>query len=138
MSLAGIGCIRFWGFSPAIDLLEEVAAAGGDVNESEGADPLRFLMVCPGDVRHVIKTLAGAQVRRVESGPNARAFEASVFEKEPEVLARHALLLAVALDFELPRRERAELLLELWANSLLREKTATYLAANARELSRLV
>jgi len=138
MSVAGVGVVRFWGFSEALDLLDEVTDAGGEVNESEVADPLRFLMVCPGDVRHVIKTLAGAHMRRTEGGKPARAFEACVYEKEPEVLARHALLLSVALDFELPRRERAELLLELWANSLLREKTATYLAAKARELSRLV
>ena len=64
-----------------------------------------------------------------------RAVEFAVYEREPEVLARHLLLLAIALDFELPRRERAEVLLEVWANALLREKTATYLAAKARELS---
>lgn len=64
--------------------------------------------------------------------------EASLLEKEPEVLARHALLLSIALDFELPRRERAELLLEVWANALLREKTAAYVAAKARQLSRVV
>ena len=138
MSLQGVGAIRFWGFSPAVDLLEEAAAAGCDASEADESGPQRFLMVSPGDARHVLKTLAGAHARRAEGGPNTREFEANIFEKEPEVLARHALLLAVALDFELPRRERAELLLELWANSLLREKTALYLATKARELSRMV
>ena len=86
MSLAGVGVIRFWGFSPALDLLEEVAAAGGDVKAAEEAEPLRFLIICPGDIRHVLKTLAGAHARRAENGPNTCAFEASVYEKEPEVL----------------------------------------------------
>ncbi|KAL1522898.1 hypothetical protein AB1Y20_000640 [Prymnesium parvum] len=138
MSVAGVGVIRFWGFSPAVDLLEDLAAIGCAVDSAADEDPLRLLMVCPGDVRHVLQTLAGASSRRVGSGADVRPFEACVFEKEPETLARHALLLAVALDFELPRRERAELLLELWANSLLREKTASYLATKARQLSRAV
>ena len=137
MSTAGCGTIRFWGFSPALDLLESASRAGVDVTGTDSTDPLRCLLVCPGDVRHVIKTVAAAHVRREEK-KTPRALEVSIYEREPEALARHVLLLAVAVDFELPRRERAELLLELWANARLREKTATYLATKARELARVV
>ena len=137
MTTLGCGNIRFWGFSPAVDLLESASEAGVDVAASDLSDPLRCLLVCPGDIRHVLKTLGAAHVRREERRV-PRALEVSVYEREPEVLARHALLLAVAVDFELPRRERAELLLELWANARLREKTAAYLAAKARELARVV
>ena len=52
--------------------------------------------------------------------------------------ARHLLLLAIALDFELPRRERAELLLEVWANAELREKTAMYVSVKAAALGRAI
>ena len=83
-------------------------------------------------MRHVLQALAAAR-----AAPTSVPLEFSIFEQAPEALARHLLLVAVALDFELPRRERAELLLELLANALLREKTAAYLAAKARALQRL-
>ena len=113
MALPGAGAIRFWGFSPAINLLDLL----DDAPPSADADARRVLLVSPGDVRHVLKTLAAARASPTTSLP----LEFSIFEQAPEALARHLLLVAVALDFELPRRERAELLLELLANALLRE-----------------
>ena len=50
-----------------------------------------------------------------------------VHEEEPEVLARHVLLLSVMLDGSLAATERMHALLELHGNVLLREKTADYL-----------
>ena len=129
MALPGAGAIRFWGFSPALNLLDLL----DDAPPSADADARRVLLVSPGDVRHVLKTLAAARAAATTTIP----LEFSIFEQAPEALARHLLLVAVALDFELPRRERAELLLELLANALLREKTAAYLAAKARALQRL-
>ena len=113
MSLDGAGGVRFWGFSPATDLTPEApTAAEGGTAETE---PLRALLIGASDVRHLLATLAGAARRAHDSGTAARPVEFAVYEREPEVLARHLLLLAIALDFELPRRERAELLLEVWA-----------------------
>ena len=134
-SLPGAGAHRFWGFSPALDLLAEAPEAPTDPDALR-----RFLLLSPGDPRHVLRTL-GALARLRGSGTeqgDAPTLEFSVYEQQPELLARHLLLLAVALDFEIPRRERAELLLELFANSLLREKTSSYLAARAAALRRLV
>ena len=121
MALPGAGAIRFWGFSPALNLLDLL----DDAPPSADADARRVLLVSPGDVRHVLKTLAG----RAAASTTTIPLEFSIFEQAPEALARHLLLVAVALDFELPRRERAELLLELPREALLREKTAAYLAA---------
>jgi hypothetical protein len=50
-----------------------------------------------------------------------------VYESEPEVLARHMLLLALLFDAALPVRTRAEMFLELHGNAVLRQKTADYL-----------
>lgn len=55
-----------------------------------------------------------------------------MWEEEPEGLARHLLLLAVLLDEALLPRERVELLLELHANALLRERAAAYLGGWVR------
>ena len=133
MSLNGAGGCRLWGFSPAMDL----AAEAPDANV-EPDTPLRILMICPSDARHVLKTAGAAARRAHETSTPAREMEFCVYEREPENLARHLLLLAIALDFELPRRERAELLLEVWANTLLREKTAAYIAARAAALTRAI
>jgi dynein assembly factor 3 len=132
MSLEGAGAVRFWGFSPAVDLIKE---APPDASASE---LLRILMIAPADVRHVLKTVAAEHERAASGGVPARQVEFAVFEKEPEVLARHMLLLAIAVDFELPRRERAEILLEVWANTMLRERTAAYVAARGEALSRVL
>lgn len=135
MSLEGAGGVRFWGFSPAVDLTAE-APPPADGAEGAEPEPLRALLVAVSDVRHLLATVAAAARRAHEGGTSARALEFAVYEREPEVLARHLLLLAIALDFELPRRERAEVLLEVWANAQLREKTATYVAVKAVEIGR--
>ena len=58
-ALQGAGPIRFWGFSPALDLTEESAVA--DPTDA----PLRVLLAAPGDVRHLLRTLASlAQTQR--------------------------------------------------------------------------
>ena len=138
--MAGVGPCRFWGFSAAADLFAEKPAnvSASDDDGDGGAQPLRALCIAPGDVRHVLQTLAMEARRAKESGKPARAAEFSVYEREPETLARHMLLLAIALDFELPRRERAEVLLEVWANTLVREKTAAYIASRAAVLERVL
>ena len=134
MSLKGAGAIRFWGFSPAVDLL----AHGGEAAEDgEDAQPLRALLLCPSDVRHLMQTLTAA-VLGPESKSGSRAVEFTVYEEAPEALARHLLLLAIALDMEVPRRERAELFLEVYANAMLREKTSSYVASRAQALRRLL
>ena len=59
-----------------------------------------------------------------------------VFDDTIECLARHLLLMTVALDGDLNIPERAQLVLELHGNALLRSKTRTYLADKAGELLR--
>ncbi len=83
---------------------------------------LTALQVCPYDARHTIATLS-----RISRHPAVSSLALYVYEEEPEVLARHMLLLHVLLDGSLTARERVETLLELHGNALLRNKTAEYL-----------
>lgn len=53
-----------------------------------------------------------------------------IYEAEPEVLARHMLLLAVLFDGRLTVRQRAEMFLELHGNVMLRQTTADYLGGS--------
>jgi dynein assembly factor 3 len=140
MSIEGAGAVRFWGFSEARDLLGDLTKAREA--QSDPDSPLRALLLCPGDVRHLLHTLASLartnSAQKDSSSAAAPPVEFAIYEREPEVLARHMLLLAIALDFELPRRERAELLLEVWANTQVREKTAAYIATKAAALGRAI
>lgn len=82
------------------------------------------LQVASYDPRHTLTTLCRAS-RHLDrhQGP----MQLYVHEEEPEVLARHVLLLSVMLDGSLAAAERMHALLELHGNVLLREKTADYL-----------
>jgi hypothetical protein len=51
-----------------------------------------------------------------------------VHERQPELLARHMLLLAVATDWELPPRQRAALWLEIFGNAKVQGRTAAYVS----------
>lgn len=51
-----------------------------------------------------------------------------VYEEGAELLARHVILQAVALDTTVPVRTRMEQLLEVHGNALLQDKTADYLS----------
>jgi len=61
---------------------------------------MNILLVCPGDVRHVLKTVA--QRFRHASPAAARRLHFFVFDRPAEALERHALLLSVAADWALP------------------------------------
>uniref|UniRef100_A0A7S2E2B1 Vps72/YL1 C-terminal domain-containing protein n=1 Tax=Haptolina brevifila TaxID=156173 RepID=A0A7S2E2B1_9EUKA len=143
MTQAGAGAIRFWGFSEPLDLFAESPPppppAPAVDGEPQAAPPLlRALMVAPGDVRHVLRSMAAEARRAHEEHRAPRAAEYAIYEREPEVLARHMLIISIALDFALPRRERAELLLEVWGNLQLREKTAAYVASRGVELKNML
>ena len=134
MSLRGAGAIRFWGFSPALDLTSHIDAR----KSAETEAPVRFLLICPSDVRHLLRSLASASAAAATTGGAPTALEFSVYESAPESLARQLLLLFIALDVILPRRERAEVFLEVLANTSVRERTAAYVASRAQALRRLL
>lgn len=95
MSLRGAGSVRFWGFTPPLDLAEAASAA------AEAGAPLRALLVGSGDSRHLVTTLAAARERPGMDGSSMPPpLELTVYEEAPEVLARQLLLLSIALDFE--------------------------------------
>jgi hypothetical protein len=114
--------------------------------------------ICPCDCRHTLATLAAAAVATsVDNSPSALRQPAAdegaaaalppllpeqqagsqrqqrvtlyVFEEEPELLARHMLLLYALLDGSRPPKERAEAFLELHGSALLRRRTADWLGA---------
>jgi len=116
-----LGQHALWGFSPARDLLDPPPAAGGGAT---------VLLASPGDVRHVLKTIAARRLR----GGAKETVTFLVHESSVELVARHLLLLRVAFDWELPLRQRAAVWLELFGNALVQERTETYVSRLAAEL----
>lgn len=80
------------------------------------------------DARHFLRTLCRAWRH---PGQPVRVLS---WDLDAAHVARHMLLLATALDFGLPRRERAQLLLELHGSCFLRERTAAYAEGRSKEL----
>ncbi|XP_008312875.1 dynein assembly factor 3, axonemal isoform X2 [Cynoglossus semilaevis] len=118
----GAGCISWWGFSPALDLLKT-----GPVTKRDGN--FNVLLIGCADQRHILKTISGLQ-----NGENLNIW---VIENSMEVVARQLLLLYVAL---MPKEifgfnEKTELYLEVFGNSEIRCQTAEMLRRAASQLS---
>ncbi|XP_018423768.1 PREDICTED: dynein assembly factor 3, axonemal [Nanorana parkeri] len=89
---------------------------------------LSILLVGCGDGRHLLKTVC--QARR---WPH-RKLHFFVIESDLELLARQMLFLTLALENskQMGLQEKCEMFLELFGNSLIRSKTATYLQEKCR------
>lgn len=119
-----LGIHQVYGFAPAYSLLEGACAAAAAETEPDEAAPLRVLVAGPSDGRHVLATLA--RRRRLPAHVRARPVEMHVWDKPLEALARTLLMLEMVHDFELPVRQRACVVLEVFGNAHLTERTARY------------
>ncbi|KAM9336464.1 dynein axonemal assembly factor 3 [Symphorus nematophorus] len=117
----GAGCITWWGFSPARDLL----STGPVRHEGE----INVLLVGSGDPRHMLKTIAGLQKEE-----NLHVW---VVENSMEVVARQLLLLYLALmpQESMGNNEKTEVFLEVFGNSEIRSQTEETLRCAASQLS---
>uniref|UniRef100_A0A3Q4AE81 Dynein axonemal assembly factor 3 n=1 Tax=Mola mola TaxID=94237 RepID=A0A3Q4AE81_MOLML len=117
----GVGCIAWWGFSPARDL----SSMGPVRPEGE----LNVLLVGSGDPRHILKTAAGLQ--------NDGSLHVWVIESSMEVVARQLLLLYLALmpQETMGDNEKTEVFLEVFGNSEIRSQTEETLRCAASQLS---
>lgn len=99
----------------------------------EGDEPINILLAGCSDIRHLVKTVS--RRRRQHSGKRLRFY---LHEKHHEVLARHLLFLQIVNNRAIPVRERMEIFLSLYGNTLVRERDSTYVAEIASEFVELV
>uniref|UniRef100_H3DCK0 Dynein axonemal assembly factor 3 n=1 Tax=Tetraodon nigroviridis TaxID=99883 RepID=H3DCK0_TETNG len=132
----GPGCITWWGFSPACDLMDmEKTFIPQTSGCCLGSGPGRLggeanvLLVGSADPRHFLKTLAGLQ--------DTESLHVWVVESSMEVAARQLLLLYLALMPQeiMGNNEKTEVFLELFGNSEIRSQTAEMLKCAASQLS---
>lgn len=91
-------------------------------------ETINILVVGGADIRHVIKTAAKGSCSL--TGQKLRFF---LHENHHEVLARHILCLQILNNTHLPIRERVEIFLSVFGNSLVRGRDAKYVAEIAAE-----
>lgn len=128
--MMSMGTVNMWGFSPAFDVCSglpewdkdksqsSTATAGSSVEYNEekmSAEPINVLLAGPGDVRHVLATIA--RRRRWEPALKHRPVHIYLFEKAIETLSRDLLLIQVTLDMDLPLRQRCNMFLEIFGNA---------------------
>ncbi|KAF4087554.1 hypothetical protein AMELA_G00071920 [Ameiurus melas] len=123
-TLEGAGCVTWWGFGPARDLLE----AGVPRPQGE----LNVLLVGSSDPRHILKTISGLK--------DTESLHVWVTENSMEVVARQLLLLYVALSSpeSMGMQEKTEVFLELFGNSEIRSQTDDKLKDVAARLARSI
>jgi len=138
-----IGFTQFWGNSPGFDLRGEdynavktTVSATGSGEEGE-KKRLNILTTFAADIRHVLKTAAGSFV---EGGEEEEQPEIHFYmhESQAETIARHVFFLKVINDETMGVRERAELFLSVYGNSLVRERDAQYLHESVKLLEEVV
>jgi dynein assembly factor 3 len=128
----GFGNINWWGFSPSIDLLELYNEKDTSDNNQE---ELKVLLVCAGDQRHILRTIASQASRKKK-----RKIHFFVYEKMLELYARDLLLLNIALEHPSKRgvQEKTELFLEIFGNLLVRDYSAKYIQEKANEFIKFI
>ena len=149
----GMGVSSMWGVTPAFDCIDVYNKANGISTTSDSnatltkgqkkkikekkkknatEEPLNVLLAQPGDMRHVIKTLA--QRRRHPKRP----VHFYISEQTVECFARHLILFRILADWELPIRYRTNVFLEVYGNATVQRRTEQYITTISKELEKLL
>lgn len=124
----------------ASDNGDDGVVVSGEVCEEEpeplplpdGDGVVNVLIAGGADIRHVVKTVS----RR---GRRARCrLRFFLHESHHESLARHVLFLQIVNNTALPMRERMEVFLSLYGNTLVRERDSAFVGEIAKEFVELV
>ena len=149
----GMGVSSMWGVTPPFDCIDVYNKANGISTTSDSnatltkgqkkkikekkkknatEEPLNVLLAQPGDMRHVIKTLA--QRRRHPKRP----VHFYISEQTVECFARHLILFRILADWELPIRYRTNVFLEVYGNATVQRRTEQYITTISKELEKLL
>ena len=126
-----IGHHGYWGNSSGFNFLDLLPFI--DNNDDNNEEPLNILLVSPGDIRHIMYTIARRRRNNTNTNTN-RSINFYILEQPLEILAREMILLQILFDFELPIRQRSNTFLEVYGNSLLQERTYKYISNIALQL----
>ena len=137
-----IGHAGYWGYSATFDVLEALLGHNGCCGDSHAypggstSEPIRVLLVHPGDIRHVMTTISK---RKRHHGSRSRLeplrpIHFYLLENPVQVMSRNLLLLEVLYDFEVPIRQRAAVFLEIFGNARVQDRTCRYVEQLGNDL----
>ncbi|CAK0876025.1 unnamed protein product, partial [Prorocentrum cordatum] len=98
----------------------------------DGDGVVNVLIAGGADIRHVVKTVSR---RGRRASGRLRFF---LHESHHESLARHVLFLQIVNNTALPIRERMEVFLSLYGNTLVRERDSAFVGEIAKEFIELI
>lgn len=130
--MESLGTIMHWGHTPSINCFDDT---GLDLNKDD--KELNILMSeNGGDGRHLFKSLADEvmTLKRTREKPINIYFH----ERSKENIARVLLFITLFCETGISKRERMEMYLDLYGNTLIRDKTAAYLEEITPELIQLI
>ena len=124
------GNVTWWGFSPALHLLQELSK---HEVEYKTKNEINVLLVGVGDGRHILKTMS--KLKGCSQKVNFY-----VTENNLEAIARQILFITLLFEpsSEMSIQEKSELFLELFGNSLIRTQTDVYLRKRCNDFIELV
>ncbi|XP_074660251.1 dynein axonemal assembly factor 3-like [Tubulanus polymorphus] len=125
------GSITWWGFSPALDLLENI---------QQDKDVINLLVIGAGDLRHVLKTIAHQWRKKTTKTCSRSRIHIYIIENNLELYARAMLFLSIILESpeNLGLQEKTELFLELYGNSMVRQQSCDYVQKMSTEFIKWV
>ena len=130
--MEALGFISLWGFTPSIDFFR-----GTSLTFDTDQDQHVLISEC-ADVRHLLRTISENLPEGGFASPRQGVLHLYIHEKQKENLCRDLLFLTLICEKQQAMRERQELFLDLYGNSLIRDKSANYLEQLVKELIMLV
>ena len=137
--MEALGFISYWGFTPSIDFFKgtslQVSSKRADevIAKDEDSRNINVLISECGDLRHLLRSLAENMPTR-DGKPRTGTINIYLHEKQKENLCRAILFLTLICEKQMSMRERQETLLDLYGNSMIRDKSANYLENIVKEL----
>ncbi|XP_073970066.1 dynein axonemal assembly factor 3 [Rhodnius prolixus] len=123
----------FWGYSPALDLLNIFK----NFNKFDDRLELNFLVAGSADVRHILKTLS-----KIYTHDDAQNITINFYVVDLllELVAREMLLVLIALEpsDKIGLKEKSNLWMEIYGNSFLRPTTSEYVIKKAYQYVKMI
>jgi dynein assembly factor 3, axonemal len=126
-----LGYTQFYGLTPSIDFFKD-----SHIDPTKDEGPLNVLLADCADLRHLMKSLADLLLKLKEK--REHPINIYIQERHLENLCRAMLFLTITCETAIAQRERMEIFLDIYANTLLRERTNVYLHSVLNELIQLV
>ena len=128
-TLNSIGFVNFWGMTPAFDILN---------NEYDSTKKsINTLISNSNDIRHILKTISNSYEKKDNFQQNTN-LNFYVYETFKENHARTILLFHILHDRSVAIRDRVEILMEVYGNTLLSSRTAEYINNSYKELLKFI